>query len=299
MKLTAKLADLEVPTATCNWILDFLTDRPQVVRMGKEVSAELTVRTGTPQGCCLSSKLFSLYTHDCSSTQDNNTIIKYTDDTTILGLIRGGDESLYRDLVHKITVCGEDNDLVLNIDKTKELILDFRRRAPTTTTTIKGTEVERTDSYKFKGLHIPESLSWAKNTATTVKRAQQRLHFIRLLKKARLRRQPLTQAYRGLDESILTSGITEWFDNTTLAERKLLQRGHQNCREDTIWTLYTPSAAEGKHRASSWTNTTHALFKWVDSGYNLRHHRPVSISTHKACVGNSFFPSTVNSGTGH
>lgn len=31
----------------------FLTDRPQVVRMEDRVSAELTISTGTPQGCCL------------------------------------------------------------------------------------------------------------------------------------------------------------------------------------------------------------------------------------------------------
>ena len=301
MKLTVKLADLGVPTPTCNWILDFLIDRPQVVRLGKKVSAELTVSTGTPQGCCLSPKLFSLYTYDCTSTQDNNIIIKYADDTTILGLIRGGDESSYRDMVHNITVYGEDNDLVLNIDKTKELILDFRRRAPPLQPlTIKGTEVERTDIFKFLGLHITESLSWAKNTETTVKRAQQRLYFIRLLKKAGLRRQPLTQAYRGLVESILTSGITVWYGNTTVAERKSLQRVIKTAERvigsdlPSIDSIYTErcrrkaqSILRDKHHPG------HALFKWVDSGYNLRHRRPASINTHKARFYNSFFPATV------
>ncbi len=110
MKLTSKLVDLGVPTPTCNWILYFLTDRPQVVRIGKNVSAELTVSTGTSQGCCLSPKLLSLYTYECNSTQDNKIIIKYADDTTILGLIRGEDESSSRNLVHKIIVYGKNND---------------------------------------------------------------------------------------------------------------------------------------------------------------------------------------------
>ncbi|XP_030639071.1 sialoadhesin, partial [Chanos chanos] len=56
--------------------------------MGNKVSADLTVSTGTPQSCCLSPKLYALYTHDCVSTQDNNIIIKYADDTTTLGLIK-------------------------------------------------------------------------------------------------------------------------------------------------------------------------------------------------------------------
>jgi len=36
----------------------------------------------------------------------------------------------------------------------------------------------------------------------------------------------------------------------------------------------------------------YALFKWVDTGYNLRHRRPASISTHKACLFNSFSSAT-------
>ncbi|XP_040903448.1 poly(A) polymerase alpha-like [Toxotes jaculatrix] len=35
-----------------------------------------------------------------------------------------------------------------------------------------------------------------------------------------------------------------------------------------------------------------ALFQWVDSGYNLRHRRPVSISAHRTRLHNSFFPAT-------
>ena len=45
----------------------------------------------------------------------------------VRGGIRGGDESFHRDLIHKTIVYGDDNNLVVNIDKTKELILDFRR----------------------------------------------------------------------------------------------------------------------------------------------------------------------------
>ena len=195
MKLTMKLANLGVPTPTCNWILDFLIDRPQVVRMGSKTSAKLTVSTGTPQGCCLSPRLYSLYTHDCVSTKRSNIIIKYADDTTILGLIKGGNESAYREQVNNIISYGEDNDLVLNVDKTKEVILDFRRGHHTLEPlVIKGTVVEQAESFKFLGLHVSKHLGWKENTVATVKKAQQRLYFIRMLKKAGLGPQPLTLA---------------------------------------------------------------------------------------------------------
>lgn len=133
-----------------------------------------------------------------------------------MGLIKGGDETGYRELVDKILAYGDDNDLILNVDKTKELIMDFRKKNQfLQPLVIKGMEVEKVESYKFLGLHVSSNLSWTINTVATVKKAQRRLYFIRLLRKAGLSRKPLIQAYRGLVESILTNGITVWFGSTT------------------------------------------------------------------------------------
>src|SRR4029434_10037392 len=55
------------------------------------------------QGCVLSPLLYSLCTHDCTPTHPTNTIIKFADDTSVIGLIRD-DESTYRDEVQKLTV---------------------------------------------------------------------------------------------------------------------------------------------------------------------------------------------------
>ena len=58
-----------------NWILDFLTGRPQNVRVGNNTSIMLTPDTGAPQECVLSPILF---THNCMAT--NNTIILIDND---------------------------------------------------------------------------------------------------------------------------------------------------------------------------------------------------------------------------
>lgn len=77
--------------------------------MENKVSVELTVSTGTPRG-------FAVLTYDCASTQDNNIRIKYADDTTFLGVNKGGDKKSCRALVNKNIVDGEN--LFLNIHKT-------------------------------------------------------------------------------------------------------------------------------------------------------------------------------------
>ncbi len=94
--LQKKLTQLSVPTSICQWITSFLTDRQQLVRLGKFSSNTCTISTGAPQGCVLSPLLFSLYTNDCTSKDPSVKLLKFADDTTLIGLIQDGDESAYR-----------------------------------------------------------------------------------------------------------------------------------------------------------------------------------------------------------
>ncbi|KAI3369171.1 hypothetical protein L3Q82_026130 [Scortum barcoo] len=51
-KLVTKLRDLGLNSALCDWILNFLTSRPQAVRMGSTTSSTLTLNTGAPRAVC-------------------------------------------------------------------------------------------------------------------------------------------------------------------------------------------------------------------------------------------------------
>ncbi len=79
-KLVVKLHSLGLNRSLSSWILDFLTGRRQVVRVGINISSPLTLNTGAPQGCVLSPLLYSLYMHDCVATHGSNVIIKFADD---------------------------------------------------------------------------------------------------------------------------------------------------------------------------------------------------------------------------
>ena len=83
-KLINKLRTLGLNTSLCNWILDYLTGHPQVVRVGNNTSATLILNTGAPKGCVLSPLLYSLFTHDYTARHDSNTIIKFSDDKTVI-----------------------------------------------------------------------------------------------------------------------------------------------------------------------------------------------------------------------
>ena len=102
-KLITNLRTLGLNTSLCNWILDFLTGFPQVVRVGNNTSATLTFNTGAPQGCMLSPFLYSLFTHDCIAIDCRN-IIKFADDMTVADLITDDDETACRVEIRDLTV---------------------------------------------------------------------------------------------------------------------------------------------------------------------------------------------------
>ncbi len=128
--LQNKLTQLSVSTSICQWINSFLTDRQQLVRLGKFTSSTRTISTGAPQGCILSPLLFSLYTNDCTSKDPSVKLLKFADDTILIGLIQDGDESAYRQEVKELSVWCSLNNLELNTLKTVEMIMDFRRNPP-------------------------------------------------------------------------------------------------------------------------------------------------------------------------
>jgi hypothetical protein len=103
--------------------------------------------------------LYSLFTHDCVAKHDSNTIIKFAD-TTVVGLITDNNETAYREEVRDQAVWCQDNNLSHNMSKTKELIMDYRkRRAEHVPIHIDGVVVERVKSFKFLGVHIINKLS--------------------------------------------------------------------------------------------------------------------------------------------
>jgi hypothetical protein len=98
-----------------------------------------------------------------------------------------------------------DNNFSLNMIKTKEMIVDYRkRRTRHAPILIDGAAVEQVECFKLLGVHIPNKLSWSKHTKAVVKRAQQSLFPLRRLKRFVMSPQILKCFYSCTIESILT-----------------------------------------------------------------------------------------------
>ncbi len=155
--------------------------------------------------------------------------------------------------------------------------------------------MERVSSFKYLGVHINEDLTWTLNTIQPVKKAQQRLYFLRRLRKFGMSAKILCNFYNCIVESILTSCITVWYGSTTVMDRKRLQRVVKTVEKITRTPL--PSLQSIYHRrvhrrAASIlkdpTHPQHGLFTLLPSG---RRYRSVKCRTTR--LKNSFFPTAI------
>ncbi|KAI5086598.1 gastrula zinc finger protein XlCGF28.1-like [Silurus meridionalis] len=253
--LIEKLNLLGLNTSLCNWILDFLTERPH-----------------------------------------SNHIIKFADDMTVVGLISKNNESAYREEVQRLTAWCGANNLSLNVDKTKEMVVDFRRaQSDQSPLIIDGSSVEIVKSTKFLGVHLADNLTWSLNTSSISKKAQQRLYFLRRLRKTHLPPPILTMFYRGTIESILSSCITAWFGNCTVSDRKSLQRIVKTAEKiigislPSIMDIYPTRCIRKAHSiVDDHTHPSHTLFTLLPSGKQFR---SIRAATTRLC--NSFFTQAI------
>ena len=229
-------------------------------------------------GCVLSPLLFSLYTNDCTSGDPSVQLLKFADDTTIIGLIRDGDESAYRREVEHLALWCSRYNLELNSLKTVEMIVDFRRSPPSLPPlTILNSTVSAVESFRFLGSTISQNLKWEPNINTVLKKAQQRMYFLRQLRKYNLPQELLIQFYTAVIESVLCSSITVWFGSATKLDRNRLQRTVRSAERiigadlPTIQDLYTSRARKraGKIIADP-SHPGHNLFQLLPSGRRYR-----------------------------
>lgn len=83
-----------------------------------------------------------------------------------MGLIREDNNLAYRKKVEQLLGWSKDKSLIMNVEKTKEIIGDFRMNwlshAPFLTN---NTAVDVASSTNFLGMHITDILAWSVNTA--------------------------------------------------------------------------------------------------------------------------------------
>ena len=206
---------------------------------------------------------------------------------------------MYRAEVEELSRWCSENNLTLNILKTKELIMYFRKhRQNYTTLLINGERVETVTTFKFLGTHISADHSCTSNIRALVKKAQQRLHFLRVLRKNNLDTKLLLVFYHSSVKSVLTHCLSVWYAGSTAEDRKAVQRVLNTAQKiiisplpslENIFTSCCPKAITGDP-----SHPAYPLFDLLPSGRRYR-----STKSHTSWLTNSFFPWAIRTANTH
>ncbi|KAI4883782.1 hypothetical protein NFI96_030485, partial [Prochilodus magdalenae] len=102
---------------------------------------------------------------DGVAVMSHNHIVRFAYDTAVVVRCSNNDDLAYREEVKQLIAWCESNNLSLNVDKTKELTVDFKRKHTVhTPLTIHSNTVESMKSTKFLRVHIADDLTWTTHT---------------------------------------------------------------------------------------------------------------------------------------
>ena len=178
--LISQLAHLD-PNVT-QWVASFLTSRVQRTMVNGKLSSAITTNTGTPQGSVLSPVLFSIYTNGITSAFTNVTVLKYADDTCIIGCISNTDDlDNYFNEINRIATQCQDLNLLLNAAKTREMLFSTKRVKPESRQLVlNGVNIAFSDSVKYLGIELDCNLRYETHVSNIVRKARQRMYIVRL-----------------------------------------------------------------------------------------------------------------------
>ena len=210
MRLVNKLVNLfNWPDHLVKWTFDFLTSRTQFVFIPDMGNSDVvTTNIGSPQGCILSPFLFSVYTNDLVSTDDTVKIIKYADDTLIVGNITKDNANTYCSEISRTIKWCSSNGLILNENKTKEVRFDFRKSNTVPDDVIinsKSIEVKR--SIKYLGCCIDNKLTFNEHVSQVISKASQRRFLVYRLYSFNVNRRLISLAYDAMVRSVITYAL--------------------------------------------------------------------------------------------
>ena len=139
-----------------NWIKSFLKERKQMISVSGNISSDLEIDVGTPQGSRLSPLLFICLMADMDLWIENSKLSNFTDDTQSIIIhdnIEDAIEITKKEANNIIDFFG-GNNLVNNPDKAALLFNSKGKGRDITVHDIGGENLTSTYSEKLLGLHL-------------------------------------------------------------------------------------------------------------------------------------------------
>ena len=221
----------------------FLLDRTQQVKIGKTVSSVGNPNGGVPQGTVSGPRNFKMYINDLTTIAP---IYKYVDDSTLFEVCHEGDNTCIQESVDMVGIWTNQNDMRLNSEKCKEMIIDFSRNYSLTSgirsVTIGEQVLERVEHAKMLGVTISNNLAWSKHVDNIVSKAGKRVYMLYQLKRAGISQLDLVKIYVSVIRPVLEYACPVWStkylsDAIEMIQKRVLRSIYPGLHYDDILVL--------------------------------------------------------------
>ncbi|KAK2187886.1 hypothetical protein NP493_151g00004 [Ridgeia piscesae] len=183
-----------------------------------------------PQGTLSGPKCVLVYINDLRMTV---LLYKYVDDSTLFEICDRNYVSVIQESVDIAATWTEQNDMKINSEKSKEIIISFAQDGNFTSTIpnkkIDGRDIAQVCHAKLLGVTVSQDLTWNKHVDNIVKKAGKRLYMLYQLMRAGITQKDLVSVYVSVVRSVLEYACPVWhinlpqylFDNI-----EVIQKGH-------------------------------------------------------------------------
>ena len=212
--LLAKLENYGIRGVALKLIESYLSDRKQLVNILGEISDELLVLFGVPQGSCLGPLLFLIYINGLPNISNNAEFVLFADDTNIF--VEAKNRMLAYENANKILKAVHLYMLVnkLHINTSKCCFIDFKpdkNVIPDSNLCLKinNVVIKQVNEARFLGVTLDENLNWKSHIHKLSKKLSCSAGILNLIKDS-IPEDLYKSLYFTLFESHLSYGITVW-----------------------------------------------------------------------------------------
>ena len=221
--LIRKLLNLNIHESLVKWIASFISNRTVATRTRGQISSDLPLHCGVPQGTVLGPLLFIIMVNE--DWDPTSRIYKYVDDTTIAVAYKPGETPPIQEILQRVSEWTKANNMKINPKKCAVLNYKFNKQPMSLPpVSVDSTLLNQVHSVTLLGAKLSDDLKWTLNTENIITKCSAKLYMLSKLKAFKVSRKDLVKIWTTFIRPTTEYVAPLWHSSITVEERDKIER---------------------------------------------------------------------------